>query len=65
MLSNYKGTLLIVSHDRDFLDQTVNKIMHFEGDGKVSMFLGIVIFLTINQIKKKLIALKRHLIKSK
>ena len=40
MLSNYKGTLLIVSHDRDFLDQTVNKIMHFEGDGKVSMFLG-------------------------
>jgi len=40
MLCNYKGTLLIVSHDRDFLDQTVNKIMHFEGDGKVSMFLG-------------------------
>jgi len=40
MISNYKGTLLIVSHDRDFLDQTVNKIMYFKGDGKVSMFLG-------------------------
>jgi len=40
MISNYKGTLLIVSHDRDFLDQTVNKIMYFEGDGNVSMFLG-------------------------
>ena len=40
MLSNYKGTLLIVSHDRDFLDQTVNKILYFEGDGKASMFLG-------------------------
>ena len=40
MLSNYKGTLLIVSHDRDFLDQTVNKILYFEGDGKVSFFLG-------------------------
>ena len=40
MLSNYKGTLLIVSHDRDFLDQTVNKILSFDGDGKISMFLG-------------------------
>ena len=40
MLANYKGTLLIVSHDRDFLDQTVNKIMYFEEGGKVSMFLG-------------------------
>ena len=40
MLSNYKGTLLIVSHDRDFLDQTVNKIFHFEGNGKISLFLG-------------------------
>ena len=40
MLSNYKGTLLIVSHDRDFLDQTVNKILYFEGDGKASLFLG-------------------------
>ena len=40
MLSNYKGTLLIVSHDRDFLDQTVNKILYFEGNGKASLFLG-------------------------
>ena len=40
MLSNDKGTLLIVSHDRDCLDQTVNKILYFEGDGKVSFFLG-------------------------
>ena len=40
MLSNYKGTLLIVSHDRDFLDQTVNKILHFKSDQSVSLFLG-------------------------
>ena len=40
MLSNYKGTLLIVSHDRDFLDQVVNKILYFGNDGKVSLFLG-------------------------
>ena len=40
MLTNYKGTLLIVSHDRDFLDQTVNKILYFDGDGKISIFMG-------------------------
>ena len=40
MLSNYNGTLLIVSHDRDFLDQTVNKILHFDHSGNVSLFLG-------------------------
>ena len=40
MLSNYKGTLLIVSHDRDFLDQTINKILHFKSDNSVSLFLG-------------------------
>ena len=40
MLTNYKGTLLIVSHDRDFLDQTVNKILYFRGGGEVSIFMG-------------------------
>ena len=40
MLVQYKGTLLIVSHDRDFLDQTVNKILFFEGDGEVTFFNG-------------------------
>ncbi len=40
ILSNYKGTLIVVSHDRDFLDQTVTKIMAFEGDGKVETCIG-------------------------
>lgn len=40
ILSNYKGTLIIVSHDRDFLDQTVTKIMAFEGNGKVDVMIG-------------------------
>lgn len=40
ILSNYKGTLLVVSHDRDFLDQTVTKILAFEGDGKVEAHVG-------------------------
>jgi ATP-binding cassette subfamily F protein uup len=32
ILIKYDGTLFIVSHDRDFLDQTVTKILSFEGD---------------------------------
>ena len=40
ILINYKGTLIIVSHDRDFLDQTVNKILYFDLNGKVTLFLG-------------------------
>lgn len=40
MLAHYKGTLLVVSHDRDFLDQTVTKILAFEGDGKVDAVIG-------------------------
>jgi ATP-binding cassette subfamily F protein uup len=39
-LSNYPGTLIIVSHDRDFLDQTVTKILAFEGDGVVEGYIG-------------------------
>jgi len=35
ILSNYQGTLIIVSHDRDFLDQTVTRIIAFEGDAEI------------------------------
>ena len=40
ILMNYKGTLLLVSHDRDFLDQTVTKILSFEGNGVVEEIIG-------------------------
>ncbi|HEU0117481.1 MAG TPA: ABC transporter family protein, partial [Alphaproteobacteria bacterium] len=40
ILMNYKGTLIVVSHDRDFLDQTVSKILAFEGDGKIDAVIG-------------------------
>ena len=58
MLVQYKGTLLIVSHDRDFLDQTVNKILFFEGDGEVTYFNGgysdFLQYQTILEEEKKL-----------
>ena len=40
ILINYKGTLIIVSHDRDFLDQTVTRVLAFQGDGKVLDCIG-------------------------
>jgi ATP-binding cassette, subfamily F, member 3 len=38
-LQAYKGTLLIISHDRDFLDNTVGAIVSFEG-GKLISYSG-------------------------
>ena len=38
-LMNYKGTVLVVSHDRYFLDRTVNKIIELE-NGRSMMFGG-------------------------
>lgn len=40
ILSNYKGTLIVVSHDRHFLDQCVTKILAFEGEAKILSNVG-------------------------
>jgi ATP-binding cassette subfamily F protein uup len=40
ILAAYTGTLLVVSHDRDFLEQSVSKILAFEGNGKVDIVIG-------------------------
>lgn len=40
VLSDYEGTLLIVSHDRDFLDRLVERTLVFEGDGVVEEYIG-------------------------
>ncbi len=40
MLADYDGTLLLVSHDRDFLDRSVSTVIGMEGDGHVVEFAG-------------------------
>jgi ATP-binding cassette subfamily F protein uup len=40
ILTTYEGTLIVVSHDRDFLDQTVTKVLAFEGEGRVDGYIG-------------------------
>lgn len=39
-LSEFKGSLLIVSHDRYFLDKCVDHLFVFEGDGRIKDFVG-------------------------
>jgi ATP-binding cassette subfamily F protein uup len=40
ILADYAGTLLIVSHDRDFLDRTVTEVMAFEGNAHITSTMG-------------------------
>ena len=40
LLSEYEGTLLLVSHDRTFLDNVVTSTLVFEGDGKFTEYAG-------------------------
>jgi len=40
LLANYAGTLLLVSHDRDFLDNVVTSTLALEGGGRVGEYVG-------------------------
>jgi ATP-binding cassette subfamily F protein uup len=40
LLADYKGTLLLVSHDRTFLDNVVTSTLVFEGGGKIGEYVG-------------------------
>jgi ATP-binding cassette subfamily F protein uup len=40
VISDYEGTVLIVSHDRDFLDRTVTVTLGLDGSGKVDVVAG-------------------------
>ena len=39
-LNDYKGSLIVVSHDRHFLDRVVDHLLVFCGEGKVKDFVG-------------------------
>jgi ABC transport system ATP-binding/permease protein len=40
VIADYEGTVLIVSHDRDFLDRTVNMVLGMDGSGTVDIVAG-------------------------
>jgi ATP-binding cassette subfamily F protein uup len=39
-LDEFGGALIVVSHDRYFLDRTIDNVFRFEGDGRVSEYPG-------------------------
>jgi len=40
LVADYKGTVVVVSHDRDFLDRTVTRTIGFEGDARWQSYAG-------------------------
>ena len=40
LLVEFQGTLLLVSHDREFLDKVVTSTLVFEGDGRIGDYVG-------------------------
>jgi ATP-binding cassette subfamily F protein uup len=40
MIGDYAGTVILVSHDRDFLDRTVDTMIVSEGNGKWQVYAG-------------------------
>jgi ATP-binding cassette subfamily F protein uup len=40
ILAEFAGTLLVVSHDRDFLDRLVTSVIAFEGGGRTQEYAG-------------------------
>jgi ATP-binding cassette subfamily F protein uup len=40
MIGDYAGTVILISHDRDFLDRTVNAVIMAEGDGRWTEYAG-------------------------
>jgi ATP-binding cassette subfamily F protein uup len=40
LLGGYRGTLLLVSHDREFLDNVVTSSLVLEGNGRVGEYVG-------------------------
>ncbi|QOC22876.1 ATP-binding cassette domain-containing protein [Wenzhouxiangella sp. AB-CW3] len=40
VLADYTGTLLLVSHDRDFLDNVITASLVMEGDGQIGEYVG-------------------------
>jgi ATP-binding cassette subfamily F protein uup len=40
IVADYSGTVIVVSHDRDFLDRTVTRTLAYEGRGKWQIYAG-------------------------
>lgn len=39
-IADYEGTVILISHDRDFLDRTVTRLIAYEGEGHWQIYAG-------------------------
>jgi ATP-binding cassette subfamily F protein uup len=40
LLCEFDGTILLISHDRDFVERVATRVLYFEGNGKIIDFTG-------------------------
>ncbi len=40
LIDGYQGTVMLVSHDRQFVDNTVTECWIFEGEGRIGQYVG-------------------------
>ncbi len=40
VVANYSGTVILVSHDRDFVNNCVNSCLYFDGTGRINQIVG-------------------------
>ncbi|KPD23921.1 ATP-binding cassette ATPase Uup [Idiomarina zobellii] len=40
IIASYEGTVLLVSHDREFVDNTATSVLYFEGEGVITEIVG-------------------------
>ena len=59
VLDEYEGTILLVSHDRDFIDRVVTSVIYMPGDGSVSEHAGSYSDL-LEKLKSKIPAKKEN-----
>lgn len=61
VLDEYEGTILIVSHDRDFLDKVATSLFYLKGDGTILEHIGTYTEL-LQQIKKSTFSFSRKIV---
>ena len=59
-LQNYKGCLIIVSHDRSFMDHIVDHLLVFEGNGKIKDYHSNYTEYRLNKVKGERLKVKEE-----
>ena len=65
LLDQYEGTVLLVSHDRDFLDRVATITIAMEGDGKATVYAGGWSDYQFQKVEVRKISNKKEKIKTK